>query len=92
MCFAKSSKFQDLLEFASSFKNDMAGADSGSHPAMLALETLGSDDHANNLLHCKQLDSWFQDYAQKVRHMPYLYKPVGMVTHQNVVVVTGFWS
>ena len=87
VCSPKSSNFQGLLEFASSFKNDMAGSDSGAHPAMLALETLGSDDHANNVLHCKQLESWFQDYAQKVRKMPYLYKSTEVVSQQIVVTV-----
>lgn len=71
---------KDLVQFVYSFKTDVGETQIGSHPATLALDTLGSGSDDSNKLHAAQLDGWYNEYACKVRKMPYLYRPPALVT------------
>ena len=70
---------KDLVHFVFSFKTDVGDAQTGSHPATLALDTLGSGSDESNKLHAAQLDAWYHEYACKVRKMPYLHRPPSLV-------------
>lgn len=63
---------QDLLDYVGSFKGE--SSTEGHHPAALVAEVFGSSSAEHNLLHCQQLESWYQEYATNVRKAPYLYK------------------
>ena len=66
---------QDLVDFVMGFrKEDLA--ESTAHPAQLVVDILGNKDESNRLLHCSQLEAWFQEYSN-VRAMPNLYKKPG---------------
>ncbi|CAK9083772.1 unnamed protein product, partial [Durusdinium trenchii] len=63
---------KDLLDYVGSFKGE--SSTEGHHPAALVAEVFGSSSAEHNLLHCQQLESWYQEYATNVRKAPYLYK------------------
>jgi len=53
----------------------------GHHPAALVTEVFASESDEHNKLHCQQLEAWYQDYATKIRKMPYLFKtPTSVVS------------
>ena len=60
---------QDLLDYVGSFRGETSGA----HPATLVTELYG-DSGGSSQLHCQQLEGWYEEYANTVRRMPYLFK------------------
>lgn len=55
------------------------GADTVGHPAQLVVDMLGCDDEQARKLHCGQLESWYQEYAQQ-RGVASLFKKPGFVS------------
>ncbi|CAL1150712.1 unnamed protein product [Cladocopium goreaui] len=73
----------DLLEYVASFRGEHVFP--GHHPAALVTEVFASESDEHNKLHCQQLEAWYQDYATKIRKMPYLFKtPTSVVVDPSM--------
>ena len=69
------------MAYGNSFKDE--SDDDAAHPAQLIIDALGGDpEHAQ--LQCEHLQSWFEEYALKLRRLPHIFKQPGQVTETKL--------